>query len=925
MKKLLNLFIIIFFLIISIRPAAALEAKTYRVGAFDNFPVIFEDTDGVIKGLYVDILTEIGKKEDIKFEYVFGTWSEGLDRIKNNEVDLLTSVGYTEERALYMDYTKNPLLTVWGELYTPKASKITSILQVENKKVRILTGDINAKNFQDLVSKFEIHCEFVDFSTYDDVFKAVAEKKVDAGIAGITFGARNQSKYDLKSSGIVFNPLNIYFTTAKDKNPELINILDKYLLNWENQTNSDFVIAKQNWLGSPVTKIEVIPDWIKYTVILLGVITILAVFIIGILRFKIRRETNRNKLAKEALFNSRNRYRGLLDSLDAGVIIHNPDTSIITSNYQAASLLGLSEEQMRGSKATDPQWRFIHENNTPFTIEEYPVNQVISTKKAIINNSLGINRPNTNDTVWVNLNGFPLFNNKGELTEIVISFTNVTSQKNTEKQKTISELRYRRLFETAKDGIIILNWDSGMIIDVNNFLIDLLGYSKEEFLSKYIWEVGVFKDIAASKENFLTLQQKRYVRFEDLPLETKMGDIIEVEFIANSYEVGSEVVMQCNIRNITDRKKAEKLLAIENAKNDALLGSMGDGLIAVDTDMKIIRVNKMSETMLGWTESEMLGKTIFEVITIEDKSGKILTEAEYPMNMAKSKNTMVVTTSAGLTYYYVKKDKTRFSAAIIVTPIVIDNETIGYINVFRDNSIEVEIDKTKSEILSLAAHQLRTPLTALRWISERLLAGADGKLNEVQQQHADNIQKAAVRMVALLNSILNVSQLELGKFLNAPQVIDMEKIAKECIKDLEIQIKQKNINFKADFEKDLSVILADPKFIQIIINNLMANAIKYTNENGSITLKIFKKDQNIIIEVTDTGVGIPQDQQNKIFTKMFRATNAKNIESDGTGLGLYIIKEIAKITGNDISFTSEENKGSTFTYTIKGKEIIKKA
>ncbi|MFA7702659.1 MAG: PAS domain S-box protein, partial [Patescibacteria group bacterium] len=125
----------------------------------------------------------------------------------------------------------------------------------------------------------------------------------------------------------------------------------------------------------------------------------------------------------------------------------------------------------------------------------------------------------------------------------------------------VSESNYRRLFETAKDGILLVDFKTGMILDVNPFLVDLLGYSKTDFLEKYLWDVGTFKDVAASKDNFLTLQEKKYVRFEDLPLETKSGKKINVEFVANAYDVEGVTIIQCNIRDITARKKAERDLS----------------------------------------------------------------------------------------------------------------------------------------------------------------------------------------------------------------------------------------------------------------------------------------------------------------------------------------------------------------------------
>ena len=131
-----------------------------------------------------------------------------------------------------------------------------------------------------------------------------------------------------------------------------------------------------------------------------------------------------------------------------------------------------------------------------------------------------------------------------------------------------SELRYRRLFEAAQDGILILDAETGMIEDVNPFLIKMLGYSREEFVEKKLWEVGAFKDIQASKDAFEALQENEYIRYEDLPLRAKDGRLVQVEFVSNVYLVDDEKVIQCNIRDITDRKRAES--QVLTAKNELL-------------------------------------------------------------------------------------------------------------------------------------------------------------------------------------------------------------------------------------------------------------------------------------------------------------------------------------------------------------------
>jgi len=175
-----------------------------------------------------------------------------------------------------------------------------------------------------------------------------------------------------------------------------------------------------------------------------------------------------------------------------------------------------------------------------------------------------------------------------------------------------SELRYRRLFEAAQDGILILDPKTGMIEDVNPFLINMLGYSREEFVEKNLWQVGAFKDIEASKEAFEALQEKEYIRYEDLPLKAKNGKLIQVEFVSSVYLVGDEKVIQCNIRDITDRKHAEAQLL---TANDELL-TLVDELQWRDNQMKLMNhMNDLLQSCVTQAEAyqvvTMIAKDLF--------------------------------------------------------------------------------------------------------------------------------------------------------------------------------------------------------------------------------------------------------------------------------------------------------------------------
>jgi diguanylate cyclase (GGDEF)-like protein/PAS domain S-box-containing protein len=166
-----------------------------------------------------------------------------------------------------------------------------------------------------------------------------------------------------------------------------------------------------------------------------------------------------------------------------------------------------------------------------------------------------------------------------------------------------SELRYRRLFEAAQDGILILDAETGMITDVNPFLIKMLEYSREEFVAKKLWEVGAFKDIEASQDAFEALQKNQYIRYEDLPLRAKSGRLVDVEFVSNVYLVGDEKVIQCNIRDITDRKQAQdallksQALLREQSMRDHLTGLFNRRYMEETLERELLRASRKQHSL----------------------------------------------------------------------------------------------------------------------------------------------------------------------------------------------------------------------------------------------------------------------------------------------------------------------------------------
>jgi signal transduction histidine kinase len=236
----------------------------------------------------------------------------------------------------------------------------------------------------------------------------------------------------------------------------------------------------------------------------------------------------------------------------------------------------------------------------------------------------------------------------------------------------------------------------------------------------------------------------------------------------------------------------------------------------------------------------------------------------------------------------------------------------------HDVTREKEIDKAKTEFVSLASHQLKTPLTSINWYAEMLLDGDVGQLNAEQKRYVQDMYESNQRMVDLVNSLLNVSRIELGTFSVEPVPTNIVELAQSVIKEQMPTLTQKQQILTTHFADNIPLIPVDIKLFRMVLQNLLSNAIKYTPEKGTIEFEITLgvRKGTLSIRVSDNGCGIPEHQKDRIFSKLFRADNVRSQNVDGTGLGLYIVKSIIDHSHGTISFTSEEGKGTTFFVTL---------
>ncbi len=244
----------------------------------------------------------------------------------------------------------------------------------------------------------------------------------------------------------------------------------------------------------------------------------------------------------------------------------------------------------------------------------------------------------------------------------------------------------------------------------------------------------------------------------------------------------------------------------------------------------------------------------------------------------------------------------------------------------KKNSQLRELDKAKDEFISMASHQLRTPLTAIKGYLSMLLEGDAGEIKVSQYDFVNEAFSGANRMVGLINDLLNVSRMETGRFFIEPVEIDMERVAGEEVKQLQNHAKEKKLKLSLVIKGKTPHVWADETKIRQVMMNFIDNAVYYTTE-GSATITLEHDKENVIFKVTDTGIGVPKAQQANLFTKFYRADNARHVRPDGTGLGIYLAKRVMDDHGGELIFHSEEGKGSVFGFKlpIKSKLKIKRA
>jgi PAS domain S-box-containing protein len=489
------------------------------------------------------------------------------------------------------------------------------------------------------------------------------------------------------------------------------------------------------------------------------------------------------------------------------------------------------------------------------------------------------------------------------------------SARQTQTALRASEARYRRLFESAKDGILILDADNGRIVDVNPFMVKLLGYSHAEFLGKELWQIGFFEDAVASKLTFLELQDKGYVRYEDLPLKTAAKRHIDVEFVSNVYQVNHKKVIQCNIRVITQRKEAEEALRNSEGLNRNLVEHLPHRIVVKDRNSVVLFCNANYAKNLSLPREDIIGKDAF---------------ALYPRELAEAyqADDQAVIASEQIKDFeerYEVGGEERWVHTVKVPYRDEQGNVIGVLGVFEDVTERKQLEEQFRQSQKLegigrlaggVAHDFNNLLTGILGYCDLLTS--ELRQDDPLAADIDQIRKCGERGANLTRQLLAFSR----KQVLEVRVLDLNALVAESQSMLQRLIGE-DIELQTVLAASLGRVKADQGQIEQVIMNLVVNARDAMPDGGKITLETANAELDehyagshlavipgsyVMLAVTDAGCGMDEATKTRLFEPFFTTKEP----GKGTGLGLASVYGIVKQNSGNVWCYSELGQGTIF-------------
>ena len=604
------------------------------------------------------------------------------------------------------------------------------------------------------------------------------------------------------------------------------------------------------------------------------------------------------------LFSNRegDRYKSIFELSPEAIVILDTKANIIDINGRVYDWLGFKPEELIGKNIKE----------APFLNKESLIRAQENFERRMVGEKIP---PYELDFVTRNrgkligrVMASQITDRNKKIIGLIVMISDITRQKESEEALKENEKKYRQLVNLAQEGVWLID-DKAITTFVNPKMAEILGYKAEEMLGRHLFSFMDEKGVEICK-NYLERRKEGIKEQHDFEFLKKDGTrvfvLLETSPIID--EKGNYLGALAVVADITQRKAMELKLKESEEKFRNIISFSPDAITTTDLEGKILECNQATVDLHGFSEKkEIIGKNAVELIALKDRKKAI-------KNMEKTFKGGILKNAE---YTLLKKDGQEFSGELSASVIRDSSgKPILFMAITKDISERKRIEQAKSEFTSIASHQLRTPLSIMGWYTEMLLKGKAGAINKQQKKYLKEIYDANDNLVKLVNLLLNISRIELGTFVVNPSRVDLIKSIDSALKHLSLEIKEKKLKIEKKYSEKHFFLKTDQSIMNIVFQNLLSNAVRYTSNKGKVEISIAKKETWVLVQISDTGYGIPASQQSQIFSRFFRAENIKGKGATGVGLGLYIAKSVLSQIGGEIWFKSKEKEGTTFYIKI---------
>jgi len=626
---------------------------------------------------------------------------------------------------------------------------------------------------------------------------------------------------------------------------------------------------------------------------------------------------------KETQIEAESMLSDMLNNLTTGIVVHAPDTRIVFSNPQASKLLGVSIDKMHGKVDNSLVWSFIQEDGSEVSIDKYPVNQVLKTQKPLIGYTLGI-KCSTADTTWVLVNAFPEFDINNQLSQVVVTFTDITKNKQIKEIIEKGEEDLRMTIDSISDGVIATDIDK-KIIRMNPEAETLTGWSLSEAKGKDLEKV--FNIIDATPNNVSDAEEvqddiaKVGLKKHNM-LISKDGSRCQISDSCSPIqnETGDMSGMVLVFRDITDDCKIRENIN-KRVKELECLRNLSEILEKEDVSLEEIFRKTLNILPAAFRYPEVTCAKI-TIDGVEYKTDNY-EKTEYVLS-----NSIKNFGRLEICYLECKGEDDRtpflqeeYELVFIVTErlakAVNRKKTAHSLTVAKEEAESAS--QAKSEFLANMSHEIRSPLNGLLGfleIMEKTLRGISKlRYKDKLLEYLDIIKKCANNVTELITDILELSDIKVENADVLRKKFSPQKLIAESVEILNFKAEEKGIALSFQSGDLPAEVIGAEKRLKQIIFNLVGNAIKFT-EKGNVNIKAYYKAGNLLVEVKDTGIGIPDDMKEKILEPFTQVEHLENQRYGGTGLGLTIISRVLEKLGGTLKIKSKLNKGTTVSFTF---------